>query len=138
MADKISPDRRSKNMRAIRARNTKPELAVRSAAHRMGYRFRLHRRDLPGKPDIVFPGHRKIIFVHGCFWHHHSKCVDGRFPKTSKTYWRQKILGNVERDKKQIKQLTSIGWKVLVIWECQIKTRNPQSLNQKIKQFLDE
>src|SRR5687768_16524426 len=96
--DKLSQAERSENMRRIRSRNMKPELIVRSVAHRLGYRFRLHRKDLPGKPDLVFVSRRKVIFVHGCFWHQHAGCIDSRLPKTNAAYWHPKLMRNVERD----------------------------------------
>src|SRR5580658_5323190 len=107
-------------MRRIRSVNTKPELVVRSLAHRLGYRFRLHRRDLPGRPDLVFPSKRKVIFVHGCFWHQHRGCVDGRLPKTNTRYWRPKLKGNVLRDLDSRAKLRSLGWQVFTVWECEL------------------
>src|SRR5690349_14284392 len=98
MADKISKERRSQNMAAIRAKDMKPEMIVRSLAHRLGYRFRLHRRDLPGSPDLVFPRLKKIVFVHGCFWHQHSGCREGRLPNSRSEYWIPKLTRNVARD----------------------------------------
>ncbi|TAN21295.1 MAG: DNA mismatch endonuclease Vsr [Acidobacteria bacterium] len=117
--DTISRTARSRNMARIRSKDTQPELAVRSAAHRLGYRFRLHRHDLPGTPDLVFPGLRKAIFVHGCFWHCHARCVDGRFPKSRKSYWTPKLLGNQLRDRRNARRLREQGWSVSVIWECE-------------------
>ena len=121
MADKITPERRSANMARIRGKDTKPEIALRSALHRQGYRFRKHVKALPGKPDIVFPGRRKVIFVHGCFWHLHPdpNCKDARIPKSRETYWAPKLARNVERDAQQIAELESGGWNVLIVWECQ-------------------
>lgn len=133
MADKISSDRRSKNMSAIRSSDTKPELRVRKLAHRCGYRFRLHRKDLPGKPDLVFPSRRKVIFVHGCFWHMHD-CGTVRLPKSNTDYWHQKLARNKERDKEHIHELERQGWKVLVIWDCE--TKDVVSLERKLRQFL--
>ncbi len=132
--DVHTKDQRSYNMSRIRSKNTKPELIVRSLVHCMGYRFRLHRSDLPGKPDLVLPRHHKIILVHGCFWHMHN-CRYGRVkPKTRAEFWQTKRQGNVERDKKNIKKLRKLGWKVLVIWECQ--TRKPELLSAKLERFL--
>src|SRR5947208_105211 len=121
MPDNLTPEQRSFNMSRIRSGNTKPELLIRSILHNLGYRYRLHRRELPGKPDLVFPSRRKVIFVHGCFWHMH-KCRFGSVkPKSNADYWEAKRLSNVKRDRDHIKSLKSIGWKVFVIWECQTK-----------------
>jgi len=122
--DVFSKSKRSEVMSKIRGKNTKPELAVRSILHRMGYRFRLHRRDLPGCPDIVLPKYKTVIFVHGCFWHRHPKCKYAYNPKSRKTFWQKKFRQNVEQDKKVRKKLTRLGWKVIVIWECEIKNLN--------------
>ena len=111
-------------MSRIRSKNTKPELAVRSMLHRMGYRFRLHRRDLPGCPDIVLPKYKTVIFVHGCFWHQYPGCKYAYNPKSRKAFWQKKFKQNVERHKRVRKELTKLGWKVIVIWECQIKNLN--------------
>lgn len=123
MADRINKARRSTNMAAIRSKDTKPELAVRKIVHSLGYRYRLHCRDLPGKPDLVFRSRRKVIFVHGCFWHLHPKkqCVDARHPKSNLSYWRPKLLRNVQRDRKHFTSLRRMGWEVLVVWDCEIK-----------------
>jgi DNA mismatch endonuclease, patch repair protein len=124
---------RSENMRRIRSRDTAPEIQVRKVAHRLGFRFRLHRRDLPGKPDLVFPGRKKIIFVHGCFWHKHS-CREGRVPSSNSSYWAPKLARNVERDTAVLQALDSLGWSTLVIWECEL--RNEVVLADKIQAFL--
>lgn len=122
-------------MRRVHSKDTTPELLVRKLAHSLGYRYRLHRKDLPGKPDLVFPGKKKIIFVHGCFWHGH-KCKRGdRTPKNNRQYWVKKIKGNVERDKKQRDALIASGWSVLTIWECEV--RNEDVLKQKLIKFLN-
>lgn len=116
--DKLSPDKRSANMRCIKSKDMKPELFVRSVAHRLGYRFRLHVRDLPGKPDLVFRSRRKVVFVNGCFWHGHD-CKEGsRIPKTNVDYWRTKIARNKARDADVRASLKDAGWGVLTIWEC--------------------
>lgn len=134
MVDVLTKEQRSYNMSRIRSRNTKPEMLIRSLVHRMGYRFRLHRRDLPGCPDMVLPKHHKIIFVHGCFWHMHN-CSYGRVtPKTNAKFWQSKREGNVARDKRNLGRLRRAGWKVLTIWECQ--TRNPKKLIEKLRRFL--
>ena len=134
MTDVLTPQQRSFNMSRIRGSNTKPEMVVRSLVHRMGYRYRLHRTDLPGKPDLVFPRLRKIILVHGCFWHMH-KCSYGRvIPKTNSEFWNDKRQGNVRRDRRTIAALKRNSWKVKVIWECQI--RRESGLNKLLTDFL--
>ena len=121
MTDRISPEHRSWNMSRIRNRDTKPELIVRSLLHRMGYRFRLHRKDLPGKPDIVLPMYHTAVFVHGCFWHRHPCCQLAYTPRSRVEFWKDKFDSNVLRDKQARRNLTMLGWKVVVIWECQTK-----------------
>lgn len=135
MADAISDKQRSANMRAIRSKNTKPELRVRKLIHRMGYRYRLHRTDLPGKPDLVFAGRRKIIFVHGCFWHQHSKCRIARTPQSNQEYWLPKLAGNKARDKKHLRRLKQMGWRSMIFWECEIK--DTAAAERKIAAFLE-
>ncbi|TPI09918.1 DNA mismatch endonuclease Vsr [Mesorhizobium sp. B4-1-3] len=110
---------RRRNMAAIKARNTRPELQVRQLLHRLGYRFRLHKRDLPGRPDIVLPGRRAAIFVHGCFWHGHG-CRNSVLPRTRADWWEAKLNRTAERDGQNIEALTTLGWKVLVLWECML------------------
>lgn len=136
MTDKLTPERRSENMRRIRSTSTKPEMAVRKLIYSMGYRYRVHRRDLPGKPDIVFGPRRKIIFVHGCFWHQHpiSGCLDSRRPKSNTAYWESKLRRNIERDTAAQANLESAGWQVLVVWECE--TRDLAALTEKLRRFL--
>ncbi|SUB01977.1 Very short patch repair protein [Pannonibacter phragmitetus] len=136
MADKLSPERRSRNMAAIRSKNTKPEMIVRSLAHGLGFRYRLHRKDLPGKPDLVFGPRRKVIFVHGCFWHLHPDpdCKDARIPQSRRDYWLPKLTRNTERDREHVQQLEAMGWQVLIIWECEV--RRPDELKEKILAFL--
>lgn len=124
---------RSANMRAIRSTGMKPELAVRKLVHGMGYRYRLHRSDLPRKPDLVFSSLRKIIFVHGCFWHSHN-CNLAHRPKSNVLYWRPKLQGNKRRDSLNLKTLRSRGWRVLVVWECQ--TKKLSSLMKRIRDYL--
>lgn len=106
-------------MSRIGPRNTVPELAVRRAAHRMGFRFRLHRKELPGRPDLVFAKHRLAVFVHGCFWHRHADCANSTMPKTRPEFWQRKFQGNVERDHRNCEQLARLGWRTLIIWECE-------------------
>ena len=122
MTDRISPERRSWNMSRIGSRDTKPELVVRSALHRMGYRFRLHRKDLPGTPDIVLPRHGTVIFVHGCFWHRHKGCSACYTPKTRIEFWKKKFRDNIKRDRRDTKLLRQQGWKVFVVWECETRS----------------
>ena len=121
MSDHLSPDRRSWNMSRIKGKNTKPEILVRKFLHGNGYRFRIHRKDLPGKPDIVLPKYKVVVFVHGCFWHRHKNCKYSSSPKTHTEFWEEKFRRNVERDKQNIADLESLGWKVLVVWECEVK-----------------
>lgn len=121
MTDVHSPQIRSYNMSRIRSKNTKPEMLVRSFLHKQGFRFRLHDKKLPGKPDIVLPKYKTIIFIHGCFWHGHKRCKYFVVPKTRTKWWLDKINGNVERDKKNVRKLKKIGWNVIKIWECRVK-----------------
>jgi DNA mismatch endonuclease (patch repair protein) len=137
MADKLTPERRSENMRRIKSKSMKPEMAVRSLVHRLGYRYRLHRADLPGKPDLVFGVKRKIIFIHGCFWHGHSdpRCIDGnRRPRSNLDYWVPKLDRNRARDAASEAELLRLGWSVLTVWECEIK--NASNLAERIRHFL--
>jgi DNA mismatch endonuclease, patch repair protein len=124
-------------MAAIKSVGMKPEMIVRSMAHGMGYRYRLHAKDLPGKPDLVFRVRNKAIFVHGCFWHQHQNpaCRDGRMPKSNLGYWAPKLARNVARDERNLKALKAMGWKTLVLWECEI-LRAPKRTEQKLKLFL--
>jgi DNA mismatch endonuclease (patch repair protein) len=134
MADRLTPEARSRLMARVRGKDTKPELAVRRLLHAMGYRFRLHRKDLPGTPDIVLPGRGTAIFVHGCFWHRHSGCRYATVPGTRPDYWIPKFARNVERDEQARQALKDAGWVVGVIWECQ--TKDPSGLEALIKDFL--
>lgn len=122
MSDVHTPEQRSRNMAAIKGKNTKPEVRVRSLLHSLGYRFRLHRKDLPGKPDIVLPKHRTAIFVHGCFWHSHDCRWGSVVPKTRPDFWAEKRRGNVDRDTKNAEALRASGWKVISVWECETRT----------------
>lgn len=121
MSDHLPPDRRSWNMSQIKGKNTKPEVLVRKFLHANGYRFRIHRKDIPGKPDIVLPKYKTVIFVHGCFWHRHKNCKYSSSPKTHTEFWEEKFNRNVERDKHNIADLESLGWKVIIVWECEVK-----------------
>jgi len=134
MTDVLTPEQRTRCMSAIKGKNTKPELVVRSTAHRLGYRFRLHSRDLPGKPDLVFPARKKVVFVHGCFWHQHPHCRYATRPATRKEFWAEKLDGNRQRDIRVQTELRQIGWDVLVIWECQ--TRDPSTLASRLIRLL--
>ena len=126
---------RSVHMARIGSKDTKPEISVRRLLHRLGYRFRLHRRDLPGTPDLVFPSRRKVIFVHGCFWHHHPGCRLASIPKTRTDFWMKKFSRNRERDIEAIDQLSKLRWEVCVVWQCE--TRRPELLEARLISFLD-
>jgi DNA mismatch endonuclease, patch repair protein len=130
MTDVLTPEQRSYNMSQIRGKDTMPELLVRSMLHRMGYRFRLHRNDLPGRPDIVLPRHKAVIFVHGCFWHRHSGCRYTTNPKTNYKFWARKFQENMGRDNSNREQLIECGWKVVVVWECE--TRDAEVLHERV------
>lgn len=134
MVDIISEERRSWNMSRIRSKNTKPEIIVRSMLHRMGLRFRLHDRKLPGTPDIVLPKYRTVIFVHGCFWHRHSGCVYTYSPKSRVEFWEEKFQKNIYNDQENIRALIESGWQVKVIWECEIK--DTDKLSKTMASFL--
>lgn len=142
MADIFTPEKRSECMRAIRSTNTKPERLVRSLVHALGFRFRIHRDDLPGKPDVVLPRLKKIIFVHGCFWHGHQQCRVAHTPKSNTSYWTPKLERTVRRDARNQRQLRRLGWSVMVLWECQLKdvgrvaSRLERFLNKPLRQSL--
>lgn len=132
--DTLSRAERSARMALVRSRDTKPEIRVRSAAHRAGFRYRLHVAGLPGRPDLVFPSARKIIFVHGCFWHRHPGCPQNRTPKSRRGFWVPKLRQNRLRDRRVIRRLQNDGWKVEIIWECE--TTSPRLLRAKLRRFL--
>lgn len=132
--DRLTPERRSWNMSRIRSKGTKPEMLVRSLLHRSGFRFRLHRKDLPGSPDIVLPKYRSVIFVHGCFWHKHEDCKDASIPKSNVVFWKEKIQKNVERDLQAVSALEAAGWNVITIWECEI--RDLETMASRLHQLL--
>jgi len=132
MADTLTPQKRSWNMSRIRSRDTKPEMVVRRLLHSLGHRYRLHRKGLPGKPDIVLPKYRTVIFVHGCFWHRHPGCKYAYTPKSRLEFWNKKFDENVRRDRENKKALRKLGWKVIVVWECEINTVNLQKKINKI------
>lgn len=136
MADHLAPAKRSRNMALIKSKNTLPELAVRRIATSLGYRYRLHRSDLPGRPDLVFPSRRAVVIVNGCFWHQHSAATcKARPPKSNRIYWIPKLRRNVERDKRNQNRLRKLGWRILVVWECQLQDK--KRLCRRIHRFLD-
>ena len=130
------PEVRSRTMRAVRSRDTGPEMVVRRLAHGMGYRYRLHRKDLPGAPDLAFPSRRKAVFVHGCFWHWHDCPRGDRMPKSNRDYWTRKLSRNRDRDAEHGVRLRSMGWDVLTIWECQVGDRD--ALRARLRAFLGD
>lgn len=134
--DILSPTQRSKLMSRIQGKDTKPELGVRRVAHALGFRFRLHRRDLPGCPDLVFPRLSKIIFVHGCFWHRHQKCRYAYSPKSNIAFWQEKFSANVARDRRVVRELKEQGWEVLVVWECEVA--DVSALERRLTTYLAE
>ncbi len=138
MADIFSKSRRSRIMSRIGSKDTGPELIVRRLIHALGFRFRLHRKDLPGTPDIVFPKYKKVIFVHGCFWHGHPGCKRATIPATRTEFWRNKIGKTMAGDKRNAEKLRELGWAVLTIWQCEIKKSNKEALSKKIRAFLTE
>jgi DNA mismatch endonuclease (patch repair protein) len=136
VADRLTPERRSWNMSRIKGRNTRPEKLVRSLLHSMGYRFRLHATKLPGRPDVLLPKYNTAIFVHGCYWHRHQGCTYAYTPKTRVDFWQRKFDENVGRDKQTLKSLRKLGWRVLVVWECQIT--NHKMLATRLSRFLEK
>lgn len=133
--DQLSSEKRSWNMSRIRSQNTKPELQLRKVLHGMGFRYRLHDKKLPGSPDLVFPKYKAVIFVHGCFWHRHG-CKQTTTPSTRKDFWETKFKANTERDKKNIQSLQDIGWRVMVVWECELENAGKIDLVEKIRKFF--
>lgn len=136
MADIHDKATRSFNMSQIKAKNTKPEMLVRKYLHANGFRFKLHDKTLPGKPDIVLPKYKTIVFVHGCFWHGHEGCKDFIIPKTRTQWWLDKINGNIANDKKFLRILVQAGWRIVIIWECELKSRNSENTLQNLISFL--
>lgn len=139
MADRLSSEQRSRNMSGIRGKDTKPEMLVRRCLHALGFRFRLHRQDLPGKPDIVLPKHRAAIFVHGCFWHGHG-CHLFHWPATRAEFWEAKLTRNMERDRETVARLKAKGWRVFAVWECALRgpaRLSPDELAERLKGFLE-
>lgn len=135
MPDIFAPEKRHEIMQNVKTKNTAPEIKLRSLLHKNGFRFRVNRKDLPGKPDIVLPKYRAVIFVHGCFWHGHD-CPRGQRPQTNADFWNQKIDRNAIRDKSDVSLLESLGWRVLIVWECEIKKKNEEVLLSRVKEFL--
>lgn len=133
--DTFNPTARSALMCRVRGKDTQPEMIVRRLAHRLGYRFRLHRRDLPGRPDLVFPARRAVIFVHGCFWHQHDCSRGARRPMSNTAYWHPKLDRNIERDREAREQLEIQGWRVLLLWECEM--RDDDQLSHRLISFLN-
>jgi DNA mismatch endonuclease Vsr len=134
MTDHIDRAQRSRNMAAVRSKDTKPEMVVRKLVHSLGYRYRLHVANLPGRPDLAFPAKRKVIFVHGCFWHRHPECNRASIPKIRQAFWKAKFEKNVARDACNIAALDANGWGILTLWECEIK--NDQWLRKALQRFL--
>ena len=134
MVDSLSPEARSRNMARISGKDTSPEMTIRRLLHAMGYRYRLHLRGLPGRPDIALPGRKKAVLVHGCFWHRHPGCRYAYRPKSRVEFWDRKFAENVERDARNLHALADRGWEALVIWECEIK--DPQALRDRLGGFL--
>lgn len=133
--DTLTPKQRSERMSRVRAKDTKPEMMVRRLVHSMGYRYRLHVAALPGRPDLVFPGRKAVVFVHGCFWHRHTGCKLARLPKSRLDFWAPKLEANRQRDTAVLRSLRKSGWRVLVVWECQ--TKQPEALARRLRRFLD-
>ena len=136
MVDDRTPAQRRYCMSRIRSKDTKPEMFVRRLVHSLGYRYRLHDKNLPGTPDLVFKKRKKVILVHGCFWHQHNNCKQGRTPKSRQGYWKTKLAKNVERDLKNKTELIKLGWSVMTIWECQISDTKATRLTKRIVSFL--
>src|ERR1039457_5292958 len=131
----VPTEQKSRMMSRVRTKGTSPELALRSALHSTGIRFRLHRKDLPGKPDIVLARYKCVIFVHGCFWHHHEVCIKSKMPKTNIEFWQDKIAANIKRDKSNQGDLEKLGWRVFVVWECDIKKDVRRVVEQLVARF---
>jgi DNA mismatch endonuclease, patch repair protein len=128
-------EKRSKVMSRIRGKNTKPEMILRKALFKLGYRYRIHKKDLPGKPDIVFTKNKTVIFVHGCFWHFHKDCPEGRIPSTNSTFWKEKLEKNIAKDEKNYEVLRETGWNVIAIWECVVEKKLQDVLSSIEKQI---
>jgi len=133
--DTVDRKTRSKIMKSVPQKDTKPEMRLRKALHGLGFRYRLHDKRLPGSPDLVFPKHKIVIFVHGCFWHRHG-CKQTTTPTTRKDFWEAKFKANAERDSKNVRELESAGWRVMTVWECELKKADESDLFEKIQEFL--
>ena len=136
MADTVPPEVRSRIMAQVKSKGMKPEMKVRRLLHGLGYRYRLHRKDLPGRPDLVFPSRRKVVFVNGCFWHLHDGCPNVRIPSTNREYWVAKLERNHARDAKNLAMLNDLGWLVHTVWECEL--RDLETATERLVDFLDE
>lgn len=134
--DKFTPEKRSNIMSRVKGRDTGPEKVIRSILHAMGYRFRLHEKRLPGKPDIVLPRHQRVVLVHGCFWHGHQGCNRSKRPKSNVDFWNRKIDGNIRRDVENQEKLRTAGWKILTVWQCQIRDR--ERLQNRLRDFMED
>jgi len=134
MGDNLTPEQRRYTMASVRSKDTKPEIKVRRLVHGLGYRYRLHRKELPGNPDLVFPSRKKVIFVHGCFWHGHKNCPAAKRPLSNQDYWLPKLDRNKKRDQAHADKLRKLGWGILTVWECQ--TKDEKKLETTIKNFL--
>jgi DNA mismatch endonuclease, patch repair protein len=136
MVDIVSPEKRSRMMSGIKGKNTKPELIVRKELFRRGFRYKLHDKKLPGKPDLVFPKCKAVVFIHGCFWHRHD-CYLFKWPKSNRDFWLEKLTANAERDKKHCEQLEGKGWRVKVVWECALKNRSETDIGNEVDKVAD-
>lgn len=136
MRDRLTPDQRSHLMSRVRGKDTLPEKSVRSLLHSVGYRFRLHTRDLPGSPDIVLPKYRTVIFVHGCFWHRHAGCSKATMPAANREYWKTKFAENLERDARKERELVALGWHVITVWQCETVPKRREALARRLEEDL--
>ncbi len=136
LTDTLSQTERSERMSRIRGKNSVAEMRLRSLIHGMGFRYRLHVKTLPGTPDLVFPSRKAVIFMHGCFWHRHQDCRLARMPKSRVAFWREKLEANKRRDEENVKRLNELGWRVLVIWECQMKEKDLNEVSNVVRRFL--
>ncbi len=136
MTDIVSPEKRSRMMSSIRGKNTKPEMTIRKGLYARGFRYRLHSKHLPGKPDLVFTRYKSVIFVHGCFWHHHD-CRLFKWPKSNQDFWREKITANTVRDRKYYRLLIDRGWRIMILWECSIKGKKEQQIAKVLDNLSD-
>ena len=136
MTDTLTPQERSERMSRIRGKNSSSEMRLRRLIHGMGFRYRLHVKALPGTPDLVFPARKAVIFMHGCFWHRHQDCRLARMPKSRVAYWREKLEANERRDEENMSRLNELGWRVLVIWECQMQEKDLNDVSNMVRRFL--